>query len=250
MGLKTDSKSIKSDQRSLAGFKSKISAVFSHFDFPIILLAATGRDKYRKPRTGMWEELLEDADLDVNDGPDLQASFFVGDAGGRPATSQIKADHSCSDRDFAANVGIAFKTPEEYFLNEEARAYIRTFDPQTFFKDVAGSAESVSAPFTRTNPLDIVILCGSPGAGKSTFYWTVLEPLGYERVNQDILKTVRSYPLCNVMQRYRVDPYSQLHDVFKDTHQMHENLMKLVTIPHSSHVHSRSLSSLSCSRRV
>lgn len=36
----------------------------------------------------------------------------------------------------------------------------------------------------------MVIFCGSPGAGKSTFYWNVLQPLGYERVNQDILKTV------------------------------------------------------------
>lgn len=34
------------------------------------------------------------------------------------------------------------------------------------------------------------MFCGSPGAGKSTFYWTYLEPLGYTRVNQDILKTV------------------------------------------------------------
>lgn len=33
-------------------------------------------------------------------------------------------------------------------------------------------------------------MCGSPGSGKSTFYWTKLEPLGYERVNQDTLKTV------------------------------------------------------------
>lgn len=30
---------------------------------------------------------------------------------------------------------------------------------------------------------------GSPGAGKSTFYRRNLEPLGFERVNQDTLKT-------------------------------------------------------------
>ena len=49
------------------------------------------------------------------------------------------------------------------------------------------------APITslKSNPLDIVLFCGSPGAGKSSFYWKHLQPLGYERVNQDILKTVR-----------------------------------------------------------
>lgn len=45
---------------------------------------------------------------------------------------------------------------------------------------------------TKMNDLEIVILCGSPAAGKSTFYWTYLRPLGYERVNQDTLKTVSS----------------------------------------------------------
>ncbi len=98
VSLKNDPKTLKADQRSLAAFKAKASAVFSHFDFPIILLAATARDRYRKPRTGMWDELIEDLDLDVGDGPDLGSSFFVGDAGGRTARNEIKADHACSDR--------------------------------------------------------------------------------------------------------------------------------------------------------
>lgn len=41
------------------------------------------------------------------------------------------------------------------------------------------------------NAQEIVVLCGSPGAGKSTFYRRYLAPLGYSRVNQDTLKTVR-----------------------------------------------------------
>ena len=40
-----------------------------------------------------------------------------------------------------------------------------------------------------------VIFCGSPGAGKSSYYWQVLQPQGHERVNQDILKSVRIPPL-------------------------------------------------------
>lgn len=50
----------------------------------------------------------------------------------------------------------------------------------------------VETIITKTNEQDIVLFCGSPGAGKSTTYWKILQPLGYERVNQDILKTVSS----------------------------------------------------------
>jgi bifunctional polynucleotide phosphatase/kinase len=61
--------------------------------------AATGHDRYRKPRIGMWEELLEDHDLEAADAVDLEKSFFVGDAGGREALpGGPSKDHSCVDR--------------------------------------------------------------------------------------------------------------------------------------------------------
>ncbi|KAJ2966183.1 hypothetical protein NUW58_g10724 [Xylaria curta] len=41
----------------------------------------------------------------------------------------------------------------------------------------------------RTRTMDIVLFCGPPGAGKSTFFWKYLKSLGYERVNQDTLKS-------------------------------------------------------------
>lgn len=40
----------------------------------------------------MWNELLDDYNLNVGEGVDLENSFFVGDAAGRPG------DHSNSDR--------------------------------------------------------------------------------------------------------------------------------------------------------
>ena len=99
ISLKDNPKTLKSDQRSLAAFKSKITAVFNHFDFPVLLLAACAQDGYRKPRTGMWDEVLEELDLNEGGGADMQASFFVGDAGGRAARNGgAKADHACSDR--------------------------------------------------------------------------------------------------------------------------------------------------------
>ena len=182
--ISTTSKTLKADAKSLSTFKTKVTAIFSHFDFPILLLAATARDRYRKPRTGMWMELLEELDIDD---PDLEASFFVGDAGGRAATEK-KADHSCSDRDLAANIGIDFQTPEEYFLNETPSLFTRTFEPNVYLDSAAPACANI-IPISFGKTLDLVVMCGSPASGKSTFYWTKLKPLGYERVNQDILKS-------------------------------------------------------------
>lgn len=95
ISLKSDTKAPKS---KLGSFKSKVSAVFSQLDIPISIYAATEKDMYRKPRTGVWSELLEDYDLHVPGDLDLENSIFVGDAGGRNASEGKPKDFSCSDR--------------------------------------------------------------------------------------------------------------------------------------------------------
>lgn len=140
----------------------------------------------------MWEQLLEDNGLSDPEPVDLESSFFVGDAGGRIASSTrgVSKDFSCSDRDFAANVGIRYQSPEEFFLGEYSRPFERSFEPAEYMDRVLASSTEVSpVVVTKQNDLDIVVFVGSPGAGKSTFYWDHLEPLGYKRVNQDILKS-------------------------------------------------------------
>lgn len=188
--LKPDpkSKAPKTPKR-LPAWKQKASAVLTQLDIPTSIYAATGKDNFRKPRVGMWKELCEDYDIAEKD-VDKDASFFVGDAGGRiaqPASGGKKAvakDFSCSDRNFAHNVGIKFETPEEYFLGDEPREFQRDFDLAAY-----PLQEKSDAVFEKKNEKELVIFCGPPGAGKSTFFWTYLKPLGYERVNQDILKT-------------------------------------------------------------
>ncbi|MCJ1395936.1 hypothetical protein MMC18_008822 [Xylographa bjoerkii] len=202
ISLRSDPKTVKADQKRLTQFKAKVSYVFENIDFPISIYAATARDEYRKPRVGMWKELLEDLDLDEGDGPDLGSSIFVGDAAGRGGVGGTKGDHSSSDRGFASNIGISFMTPEEYFLGEEPQPFQYTFDPKIYLGNDTNSpqlgekispvqslTQSTPVEFQKINMIDIVIFCGSPGAGKSTFYWNKLQPLGYERVNQDTLKT-------------------------------------------------------------
>lgn len=98
ISLKSDPKSVKSDQKRLADFKSKVTSVFNQLNLPISIYAATARDQYRKPRTGMWSEMVEDYDIEGDQGPDLEGSIFVGDAGGRSNVERGGDDHSCSDR--------------------------------------------------------------------------------------------------------------------------------------------------------
>lgn len=184
-------------QKRVSEFKQKCSAILNNLNLPTSIYAATAKDGYRKPRTGMWTEILEDYDIQ-GDQVDLSGSFFVGDAGGRVASlaktggdvAATRKDFSCSDRNFAHNVGVDFKTPEEFFLGEEPRDFARDFDLDSFpYDEAAATAGAQGGLFEKVNDKDIVLFCGPPGAGKSTFYWNHLKPLGYERINQDTLKT-------------------------------------------------------------
>jgi hypothetical protein len=45
-------------------------------------------------------------------------------------------------RDFAANVGISFHTPEEYFRHEEPRVFVRAFEPAAYTAEESTSART------------------------------------------------------------------------------------------------------------
>lgn len=157
------------EMKAYTNFKAKVSAVIKNLDLPITLYAATEKDLNRKPRTGMWDQLLEDYGPDV----DLDCSFFVGDAAGRAGdkAAKVRKDHSCSDRDFAANVGISFHTPEEYFLGEAAKPFTRPFSPSAYLEDVLDSqTDADPVVFRKANDLDLVLFCGSPGAGEAEIH--------------------------------------------------------------------------------
>ena len=64
-------------------FKQKAEAIARALNVPLLLLAATTKDKHRKPCVGMWEHMtrVENGGLDV----DTKESFYVGDAAGREA---------------------------------------------------------------------------------------------------------------------------------------------------------------------
>lgn len=196
VSLKDNAKSLQKDSTSLRNLKDQLTTHLNRLGFPISVYAATANDQFRKPRTGMWEQMKEDFDLENNDTIDMENSFYIGDAAGREKTDRRRKDHATSDRDLAANIGIKFQTPEEFFLGHETEPYVHPFEPKEFLESALSSHES-QKPFLKHSQQELVVFCGSPGAGKSSFYWRVLEPQGFERVNQDILRTVSTETLSD-----------------------------------------------------
>ena len=153
---------------------SRIEKFITLMDVPIDVYISTESDYCRKPNTGMWDDFFGDKSID------LKKSFFIGDAAGRkknPLTK--KKDFSCSDRMFAANIGIKFETPEKYFSGD-------TFTQKEIFS-MPKTWETFAKEQT---PLDIedyevIILIGPPGSGKSSLSENLSD---FTVVSRDILK--------------------------------------------------------------
>lgn len=169
----------KSDFKRL-GFQRKIENIVKRIGIPIQVFIATGQSIYRKPVPGMWYVLTQEKNGGIE--VDMEKSFFVGDAAGRGKNWAVKKpkDHSLADRLFAANAGLKFYTPEEFFLGAKSIPYNPPrFDPKTiattdFIVPISGQKE-------------VILMVGCPGSGKSFFSENFLVSKGYVRVNRDKL---------------------------------------------------------------
>jgi bifunctional polynucleotide phosphatase/kinase len=94
--------------------KERVTAIAKDLGVSMLFYGATkpkkgSDDKYRKPLRAMWDVMVDDLVKDDQRQIDLEGSFFVGDAAGRPS------DFSDSDAEFAKVVGLKFFTPEQFF---------------------------------------------------------------------------------------------------------------------------------------
>lgn len=118
---------------------------------PVIALMSTSDDKYRKPQTGMWENLKT-----IIPNLNNKLSFYCGDAAGR------QGEFSDSDKMFAQNIGINFRYIEEVF------------------PDVDISQMNIE------QNKSMVLFIGMPGSGKTTYYSTHFKDT-HIHINQDLL---------------------------------------------------------------
>ena len=91
--------------KNLDDFIYKIQMIETNLSIPINIFISLENDNYRKPCTGMYDELLNLTTIDMT------KSFYCGDAAGR------NSDFSNSDRLFAHNCNLKFILPEDCFLN-------------------------------------------------------------------------------------------------------------------------------------
>ena len=99
----------------------------------IIVLIANQKN-YHKPNTALFESVFSSVDT--------SESYVIANIGGSRILEGV-------DKDFASNIGVEFKTPEDIFPFDE-------------IKEIKGIYED------KINK-EIVIMVGMPGSGKSTF---------------------------------------------------------------------------------
>ncbi|KAJ3356932.1 hypothetical protein GGF32_001245 [Allomyces javanicus] len=191
----TNQAGIGTDKGKLVDFQLKIKDILHNLDIPFQVFIACTKDMYRKPLPGMWHYFVEHGNGGVT--VDHEASFFVGDAAGRPYGWKPKAkkDFADTDRKFALNAGIGFHTPDEFFFEEPIAPFELTgYDPQFFATLLAATtAVPASSRFptvtVREEGQEILVLVGSPGSGKSTLSAWLRDEHGYTVVNQDTLRS-------------------------------------------------------------
>ncbi|CAB1100226.1 unnamed protein product [Ectocarpus sp. CCAP 1310/34] len=175
--------------------KAKVRSVVKALGIPVEAYLACRDDYYRKPRPGCWEMVS----TSYNGGLDVEkaACLYVGDAAGRPKQGTHKKDFSAGDLKLALNAKIPFQTPEQFFMRSTTPIHknrslaMLGFDPSTLLgKGSGGSAESLSRrEGDGGGGLEMVVLVGPPGGGKSTLCKDKLPD--HARINQDELKSLK-----------------------------------------------------------
>lgn len=167
----TNQAGVSSGKTKIPDIKKKIENIIKALGVPVQAYIATGDSSFRKPLPGMWQALCDQKNGDVS--VDMNLSYFVGDAAGRPENKSIKKkkDHSSADRLMAMNLGLEFFTPEEHFLKSTKQKWNKPeFDPKDF---LSRTTQLINNPKTKiaSTDLELILMVGAPGTG--TYIFTI-----------------------------------------------------------------------------
>ncbi|KAF9347893.1 hypothetical protein BGX26_000666 [Mortierella sp. AD094] len=190
--------------------RSKFEKVSAQLRLPMWILISMQKDHNRKPMTGLWH-WLEAKFLESNIEIDRANSYYVGDAAGRHDGWKVGAikDFNNTDRPlntdeynamrikcyskFATGLNLSFHTPEHFFLNQpcpDDKWSYGSFDPKALPKNAPLFSPTSSPLLPSPGTCEVIVFCGYPAAGKSSFAHKHILPTGqYDYVNQDTLKT-------------------------------------------------------------
>ncbi|ETN07535.1 polynucleotide kinase 3'-phosphatase [Phytophthora nicotianae INRA-310] len=177
-----------------AQVQSKLETIVKQLKLPMLVFLGTENDIMRKPRLGAWKEMTKMLSDKGEEPIDKKASFYCGDAAGRPKITGRAKDFAATDYKFALNAGILFFTPEDLFLGTKQRIHTRPdtwepgFDPKSIvFNDSTEPLLSPSSAQAAKSEQEMVVLVGPPASGKSFFSKTYLS--SYVVVSQDEQRT-------------------------------------------------------------
>lgn len=175
---------------------SKINNVKKALEINFDAMFASCKDSFRKPFTGMWDFWLEKKGLTMKN-IDLKKSFYCGDAAGRFYQKEKKKkrrspDFSDSDKNFANNIGLNFKLPEEIFKQEIPEYfYIDKYQRISFndyFCNIDKKKKSLLDSIKKYNfDQEVIMLVGRPASGKTSFVKKYFP--NHLWINQDTLRT-------------------------------------------------------------
>lgn len=183
----TNQAGISNGKTKIGDFKKKIENIVIALSIPMQVFIATSEGYFRKPLPGMWLALSEHKNNGIS--VDRDSSYYVGDAAGREANKFLKRkkDHSHADRLMALNANLTFYTPEEHFLNATPEKWLQpSFNPKSM---CSLDNELLSPPNSKltSEKLEIIVMVGGPGSGKSSFCKTHLASHKYEVISRDKL---------------------------------------------------------------
>ena len=167
----------------------------------MVFIASTLKDsQYRKPKKGMWDKLVKDVLAQKTlKNMDMKKSFYCGDAAGRKKPPFN--DFSSDDLLFSINLGLNFYTPEMLFkdaplnfvpvpgtcLEEKYKKKEEKKQNSKQDKALTGLREEYKKLGDTGGKRELLLLCGSPGSGKSTFWREYLSKT-HIIINNDTIK--------------------------------------------------------------